>query len=275
MNPVFHQTLSYWSEARNPDELASRVLGAGESSPVKDEVVAKKVSNVILKFLNENESQLIDLDLKLLRNLQVLVNTLGATYQDRDGTFATLENTVEKTIDLVKGIESVSKSSKPIEEAMNTPNAILSIKEASLPEVSTLLGNMRVMEKIDLLAFETMISHFFRYADDLSQQSFFSHFGRGDEHLLDHVISLLPRNMSHFSAAGCVLLTDEHVKRIVNRLNRLESLDFSHCPHVTNEAVETVANHPNKRNLKDLSFYNCPLVSPEAQAKIEKMFPKK
>lgn len=273
MDPVFHERLNYWSEAKNLDDLANRVLGVA-GSPVKDEAVARRVSDVIKTFLNSNKAQLVDTDLSRLRILQVLVSELEEKPQDSDPTFATLEDTIEKTIiTFVKSIDQVS--TKSIEDAMSTPSVILSIKETSPENVSFFVKSVRIAERTDLFAFETMISRFFRYANDRSQQHFFSHFGKGDEDLLTRIIFVLPKDISHFSAAGCILLRDKGVELIVNRLNRLESLDFSHCPRVTDKAVDTVVRHPNMRNLKRLSFDNCILVSQEAQGKIEKMLQQK
>lgn len=273
MDPVFHERLNYWSEAKNLDDLANRLGVAG--SPVKDEAVARRVSDVIKTFLNSNEAQLVDTDLSRLRNLQALVSKLVVKHQDRDRTFATLEETIEKTITLVRSIDQVSRAFKSIEDAMSNPSAISSIEKASPEDVSSFVKSVRIAEKMDLDAFETLIPLFFRHANDRGQQHFFSHFGRGDERLLARIIPLLPRDISHFSAAGCILLEDDDVKRIVNRLNRLESLDFSHCSHVTDEAVNAVVTHPNMRNLKRLSFDNCILVSQEAQGRIEKMLQQK
>lgn len=296
MNPTeFHEKLTFYSQADDPQDLAIKILGGPQKDITGDSFTAEKVSTAVKQFLFDNVRLLNESDLPALKDLDGLVHTLrtwtkGVLSEDKLSTLSTLEKTIATSFKFANSEFAIKVDSINPDSIFSLEDVLsISDKYSSLTDLTNLriLGKdvsskalkkaaakatanditdfiNQIHEKLysDPLIFKEMIHTFFEYAPYKTQSRFFFHIR--DENFLSDIISVLPSNLTDLNLRGCACLKDHHVEKIVDRLNSLQKLNLSHCGLLTDAAVRAVANNPNMINLQKLIFRGNRLLTDEA-----------
>ncbi|MBA3816265.1 MAG: hypothetical protein H0X29_07045 [Parachlamydiaceae bacterium] len=280
----FRQTLQSWAHVDSLDDFTNKfadtVLGTSQEAPLLNSDVAKRVCEAISEWIRGHESQFTAEDCpnlvklqQLARNFEICTGRKG--YLDRP---TTLEKTISAAIILTEHSKNsfviYPNSSHPLKEnsvkehcknilnpgRINPPNQTLFISKS---KVMAFVENARDQFKSDCNISKQMIAIYFKNAGLNAQNSFFSFLRPDDDIFFSHIISSLPQSMTHCNLARCALLQDQHVEMIVNRLKKLQSLDISYCPLLTDKTIESIA----KSQLQILALAGCNLTN-QGAAKI-------
>ncbi|MBA3815630.1 MAG: hypothetical protein H0X29_03755 [Parachlamydiaceae bacterium] len=289
MGPIeFHNRLTHLSQANNFGEFAHRVLGGHQAPCVMDVAVVYKVNEEVQKLFIENQKHLAQFHLLPLKSLVDKFTDWtkeGVQKRSREGV---VKN--NNAVILLPFIEQIKGAIKLAEEDSSLPlmlppdifslsdgycsmtesiNVCLtgrpispkilkqSIAAAKSEEFEEFLKEVRQRFKWHPHIFDQMIDMFFKHAPVSAQAKFFSFLNKGDENLLNTIISMLPADISDLSLSNCKLLRDSHVVKIVERFNSLRYLSLKNCSNITNAALVALAQGSNMANLNNLNLRNC------------------
>ncbi len=299
MDPIeFHKKLNFYSEADDPQDLATRIFGETQPDIVADSAVAVKVIKAVEQFLSDHSKQISLYDLPALHELQYNVERLsiwtkGALEKEDYKYLRTLEKTLTASLKLTKNNADLAinpDSEISLEDILSVADEYHSISEliklcligkdvssdlfmkaingANESEVIEFINEVDHRRESDPHIFKDMINLFFQYATGKIQANFFSIIE--SEEFLTDIISALPTSMVSLNLSECRSLRDHHVENIENRLtlSRLEILCLNECSLLTNAAVSAIARSPYMINLQSLLFLNSPLINDEAALEI-------
>lgn len=271
----FHTQLVKWSLADDTDDLANKVLGGLQKSPIKDAAVALGVSHKIEEFLNENSNMLGMYDIPALENLQALVHmfTVQTKHHSKEGQvrMTALEKIVADSIKIAYDskiinflpnvLNSLTAEHLTMREAIDfllnggdiSPEVLKkSIASASREDIKEFVEVARAKSEASPYVFNTMIHTFFKHAPRDKQADFFSSLNNRDRDFLSKIIPAMPRDMTELNLKPCqYCLEPSHIKQIISHFDNLESLNLANCD-LDNEIIIEIANSPKMNNLKTL-----------------------
>ncbi|MBA3816409.1 MAG: hypothetical protein H0X29_07805 [Parachlamydiaceae bacterium] len=290
MDPIeFHKKLNFYSQADDPQDLATKIFGAPQQDIVVYSAVAVKVMKAIEQFLSENAKQISLYDLPALRELQHNVERLsiwtkGALEKEDYKYLRTLEKTLAASIKLTKNNADLAinpDSEISLDDILSVADEYHSfldliklcmigkyISPALLKKTAARINETGMREFIneadmrresDPHIFKEIMRLFFLHAPLYKQAYFFSLVN--NETFLEDIISALPRDITQLDLGECPSLRDQHIENMVSRLNNLQSLNLTGCNLLTDATAVAIARSPNMINLQELHFHLSPLLS--------------